>query len=72
MSGPLEKEKVLGTVAKGTNHEVVGQANNKWLKIRVSEWAKKEPNVEADSGWIYGDLDGNQPNVRVVSRKFWR
>jgi len=71
-SGALEKEKVLGTVAKGTSHEVLGQANNKWLKIRVSEWAKKEPGVETDSGWIYGDLDGNPPNVRVVSRKFWR
>jgi len=71
-SGALEKEKVLGTVAKGSSHEVVGQANNKWLKIRVSEWAKKEPGVETDSGWIYGDLDGNPPNVRVVSRKFWR
>jgi serine/threonine protein kinase len=71
-SGALEKEKVLGTVAKGTGHEVLGQANSKWIKIRVSEWAKKEPGVEADSGWIYGDLDGNQPNVRVVSRKFWR
>jgi serine/threonine protein kinase len=71
-SGALEKEKVLGTVAKGTRHEVLGQANSKWIKIRVSEWAKKEPGVEADSGWIYGDLDGNSPNVRVVSRKFWR
>jgi hypothetical protein len=71
-SGALEKEKVLGTVGKGSVHEVLGQANNKWLKIRISEWAKKEPNVDTDSGWIYGDLDGNPPNVRVVSRKFWR
>jgi serine/threonine protein kinase len=71
-SGALEKEKVLGTVAKGTRHEVLGQTNSKWLKIRVSEWAKKEPGVDTDSGWIYGDLDGNPPNVRVVSRKFWR
>jgi uncharacterized protein YgiM (DUF1202 family) len=71
-SGAAEKEKVLGTVAKGTSHEVLGQANNKWLKIRVSEWAKKEPGVDTNDGWIYGDLDGNPPNVRVVSRKFWR
>jgi serine/threonine protein kinase len=71
-SKALEKEKVLGTVAKGSIHEVLSQADNKWLKIRVSEWAKKEPNVDTDSGWIYGDLDGNPPNVRVVSRKFWR
>src|SRR5262245_3912685 len=67
-----EKEKVLGTVAKGSSHEVLMQAGNKWLKIRVSEWAKKEPGVDADIGWIFGDLDGNPPNVRVVSRKFWR
>jgi len=71
-SGALEREKVLGTVAKGSRHEVLGQANNKWLKIRVSEWAKKEPGVDTTEGWIYGDLDGNPPNVRVVSRKFWR
>src|SRR5262245_2398553 len=71
-SEALEKEKVIGTVAKGTSHEVLGQANNKWLQIRVSEWAKKEPGVDTDKGWIYGNLDGNPPNVRVVSRKFWR
>jgi serine/threonine protein kinase len=71
-SGASEREKVLGTVSKGTSHEVLGQTNNKWLLIRVSEWAKKEPGVESDKGWIYGDLDGNPPNVRVVSRKFWR
>jgi len=71
-SGSREREKVLGTVAKGTRHEVLERANNDWLRIRVSSWATKEPNVETDKGWIYGDLDGNPPKVRVVSRKFWR
>ncbi|HEY7181490.1 MAG TPA: protein kinase [Blastocatellia bacterium] len=65
-------EKVLGTVAKGTVHEVLEQMNNDWIKIRVHEWARKEPNVDTDDGWIYCNLDGNPPNVRVVSRKFWR
>src|SRR5262249_2316346 len=71
-SGASERDKVLGTVGKGRIHEVLGQTNNKWFLIRVSEWAKKEPNVDTDRGWVYGDLDGNPPNVRVVSRKFWR
>jgi len=67
-----EREKVLGSVAKGTRHEVLERANNNWIQIRVHDWATKEPGVDTDRGWIYGDLDGNQPNVRVVSRKFWR
>jgi hypothetical protein len=71
-SDAREREKVLGTVAKGTRHQVVEQRNNKWILIRVGDWATKEPNVETNQGWIYGDLDGNPPNVRVVSRKFWR
>jgi hypothetical protein len=71
-SGSREREKVLGSVSKGTHHQVLERANNNWLLIRVSEWAKKDPGVETDKGWIYGDLDGNPPNVRVVSRKFWR
>ncbi len=71
-SSSWEKEKVLGTIAKSSHHKVIGQMNNNWLKIQVSEWARKEPGVGIDEGWIYGDLDGNPPNVRVVSRKFWR
>jgi hypothetical protein len=66
-----ERQKVLGSVGKGSRHEVLEQADN-WLRIRVRSWAKKEPNVDTDTGWVYGDLDGNPPNVRVVSRKFWR
>lgn len=67
-----EKEKVLGAVARGSHHQVLQQMDNNWLLIRVGDWAAKEPGVDTDRGWIYGDLDGNPPNVRVVSRKFWR
>lgn len=68
-----EREKVLGTVARGSRHEVLRQEGNNWLliKIKVEDWATKEPGVETDIGWIYGDLDGNPPKVRVVSRKIW-
>ncbi|MBO0724973.1 MAG: protein kinase [Blastocatellia bacterium] len=71
-SSKWEEEKVLGSVAKGTVHEVLDQSNSNWIKIRVHDWATKKPSVDTDTGWIYGDLDGNPPNVRVVSRKFWR
>ncbi len=66
-----EKEKVLGSVSKGSRHVVIDQDKN-WLKIRVNGWATKELGVDTDIGWIYGDLDGNSPSVRVVSRKFWQ
>jgi serine/threonine protein kinase len=71
-SSAREKEKILGAVAKGSRHEVLERESNNWIRIRVQKWATKEPGVDTDSGWIYGDLDGNPPNVRVVSRKFWR
>jgi serine/threonine-protein kinase len=67
-----EREKVLGTVARGSRHQVLQKMDNNWLLIRVGDWATKEQGVDTDRGWIYGDLDGNPPNVRVVSRKFWR
>ena len=70
-SDAREREKVLGTVARGSRHEVLEQANNNWIRIRVRSWATKEPGVETNQGWIFGDLDGNPPKVRVVSRKFW-
>jgi serine/threonine protein kinase len=71
-SSSREKEKILGSVAKGSRHNVIEQRNKNWLLIRVNSWATKELNVDTDRGWIYGDLDGNSPKVRVVSRKFWR
>jgi len=71
-SSSKDKEKILGSVAKGSHHNVIEQRNKNWLLIRVNDWATKEPGVDTNQGWIYGDLDGNSPNVRVVSRKFWR
>jgi serine/threonine protein kinase len=71
-SSSSQREKVLGTVAKGSHHEVLGRRDNNWIRIRVHDWATKEQSVDTNEGWIYGDLDGNPPNVRVVSRKFWR
>lgn len=71
-SSSREREKVLGSVAKGSRHEVLERGSNNWILIRVHDWATKEPGVDTDKGWIYGGLDGNPPNVRVVSRKFWR
>jgi serine/threonine protein kinase len=67
-----ERAKILGTITKGSRHEVLERRDNNWVLIRVHDWATKEPGVDTDKGWIYGDLDGNPPNVRVVSRKFWR
>jgi serine/threonine protein kinase len=71
-SSSRETEKILGSVAKGSRHEVLQRDGDDWILIRVHNWATKAPNVETDTGWVYGDLDGNPPNVRVVSRKFWR
>jgi hypothetical protein len=65
---------VLGWVAKGSKHHVLQQPDKNWIKIQInpSHWSKKELGVDADSGWIFGDLDGNPPKVKVISRKFWR
>jgi hypothetical protein len=48
---------------------VISQPNKNWLLIEVSRWGEKQLGVEANEGWINGDLDGNSPAVRVVSRK---
>ena len=65
--------KILGSVAKGSHHRVLSQPNKNWLLIQVSQgqWGEMDPGANTDKGWVYGDLDGNPPKVRVVSRKFW-
>jgi len=68
---PSKNADVLGWVAQGTRHRVLDQPNENWLRIRVSEWSKKTLDADTDEGWVNGDLDGNSPAVRVVSRKFW-
>ncbi len=64
--------KILGSVARYSRHKVIEQPNKNWLLIKVGPWSQKELDTNADTGWIYGDLDGNPPNVRVVSRRFWK
>ena len=65
--------KILGSVAKGSHHRVLSQPNKNWILIQVAQgqWSEMEPGANTDKGWVYGDLDGNPPKVRVVSRKFW-
>lgn len=67
---PRLKAQILGWVPKGTRHRVISQPNKNWLLIEVSRWGEKQLGVETNEGWINGDLDGNSPAVRVVSRKF--
>src|SRR5262249_37150724 len=47
-SSSRAREKVLGSVGKGSRHEVLEQADN-WLRIRVRAWAKKESGVDTDT-----------------------
>jgi serine/threonine protein kinase len=63
--------RVLGVVTKGTQHRVVEQLNQDWLQIEVSQWSELFPHADTGRGWVYANLDGNQPNVRVVSRRLW-
>lgn len=63
--------KILGTVVKYSRHHVLAQPNKNWLLIQVGQWGQKELDTDTDQGWVFGDLDGNSPKVRVVSRKFW-
>jgi hypothetical protein len=69
---PSTRGKVLGSVIKGSKHHVITmQPDKNWVQIQVGAWADRF-DANADTGWIYGDLNGNPPRVRVVSRKFWR
>jgi len=61
----------LGVVAKGSRHRVLEQPNQNWLLIEVKEWSELYPHADTNKGWVYGNLDGNSPNVRVVSRRLW-
>lgn len=66
---PMGQE--LGVVAKGSRHRVLEQPNQNWLLIEVKQWSELYPHADTDKGWVYGNLDGNSPNVRVVSRRLW-
>ncbi len=63
--------RVLGTVARGSRHRVLEQLNQDWIQIEVSQWSELTTHADTNKGWVYGNLDGNPPNVRVVSRRLW-
>lgn len=72
--GPGMRYDDIGTVAISTRHRVVGGDENSWLKIEVQVWntirIDKDPNKTANVGWVATNLDGNQPRIRVVSRRW--
>jgi serine/threonine protein kinase len=71
-AGPNPRDPVLGVVTKGSRHRVLARANQDWLQIEVDQWDETAPHVtDQNRGWVYGNLDGNPGNVRVVSRRFW-
>ncbi|HKQ79892.1 MAG TPA: serine/threonine protein kinase [Blastocatellia bacterium] len=72
-SSSSNREMILGSVARGSRHHVYQQPDKNWLQIQInpSQWRTKQLGVDADRGWVFGDLDGNSPKVKVVSRKFW-
>ena len=68
-----DDKNIIGFVAHGTSHKVLQQEGANWMEIQVSEWSGlTDPNITNDNrGWVYCNLDGNQPNVKVVSRRWW-
>lgn len=71
-TAPDEKN-IIGTVAQGTSHKVLQQDGLNWMEIEVSKWSGLiDPNfTNNDRGWVYCDLDGKPPNVKVVARRWW-
>jgi serine/threonine protein kinase len=71
-SGPSPRDAILGVIGKGSRHRVRAKTNHDWLQIEVSQWDESISHVTGQNqGWVYGNLDGNPSNVRVVSRRFW-
>ncbi len=71
-SGPSPRDSVLGVVGRGSRHRVTAKTSQDWLQIEVSQWDESMSHVtDQNQGWVYGNLDGNPSNVRVVSRRFW-
>jgi serine/threonine protein kinase len=72
--GPGMRYDDIGTVAASSHHRVVGGDENTWLKIEVQVWntirIDKDPNKTGNVGWVATNLDGNQPRIRVVSRRW--
>src|SRR5262245_8959103 len=68
-----DDKNIIGTVAQGTSHKVLQQDGLNWMEIEVSRWSGLiDPNfTNNDRGWVYCDLDGKPPNVKVVARRWW-
>ncbi len=61
----------LGVVERASRHKVLAVEEKGWLQIEVSRWSELKIQTDTNTGWIYGNLDGNPSNVRVVSRRWW-
>ena len=69
--GPNMREPILGEIELGSRHRILGGDEYGWLQIEVSRWSRAMPDTQTNVGWIYGNLDGNQKHIRVVSRRWW-
>ncbi|MGH9840647.1 MAG: protein kinase domain-containing protein [Blastocatellia bacterium] len=68
---PGQRGEVLGEVGKTSRHKVLATIERGWLQIEVSQWSEMYLQTNTNTGWIYGNLDGNPAYVRVVSRRWW-
>lgn len=72
--GPGMRYDDIGTISISSRHRVIGGDETNWLQIEVTGWNSvrpdKDPNKTSNVGWVYGNLDGNQPHIRVVSRRW--
>ena len=64
---PSIKGASLGVVAQGSRHRVLGESNNGWLQIEVSEWSPTVPMNDQRRGWV----SGNSRDVKVIGRRAW-
>ncbi|MFN0087913.1 MAG: protein kinase domain-containing protein [Blastocatellia bacterium] len=69
--GPSMQDRKLGEIEQGSRHRTLGGDEYGWLQIEVTRWSKAMPDTQTNVGWIYGNLDGNQKHIRVVSRHWW-
>ena len=67
-SGPSNQYSILGTISKGSRHRVVGNADNGWLRIEVSQWNESFPHdLTERNGWV----SGSGEYVSIVTRRMW-
>ncbi len=67
-SGPSNQYSILGTISKGSRHRVLGNAENGWLRIEVSQWNESLPHdLTERNGWV----NGSGEYVSIVTRRMW-